>query len=73
MPDTTTSGLTRAEAAALLRCSVDTVSRRIADGTLRAEKAGRRVVVRTEDVDAVLDARRKRAAALAARVREART
>lgn len=32
--------LTRAEVAALLRCSVDTVDKRIADGSLPAFKTG---------------------------------
>ena len=37
--------LTRAEVAAFLRCSVDTVDKRIADGSLPAIKYGRRVLI----------------------------
>ena len=51
--------LTRAEVAAFLRCSVDTVDKRIADGSLPAIKYGRRVLIRREDVAALMAARVK--------------
>lgn len=48
---------TRAEVAAILRCSTGTIDRRIADGTLPASKFGRRVLIRNADVAAMLAAR----------------
>ena len=53
--------MTRAEVAALLRCSVGTIDSRIADGTLPAAKFGRRVLIKRDDVGAMLAARVKHA------------
>lgn len=52
--------LTRAEVAAFLRCSVDTVDKRIADGSLPAFKNGRRVLIQRKDVAALMAARVKK-------------
>ncbi|MGQ2910791.1 helix-turn-helix domain-containing protein [Aeromicrobium sp.] len=49
--------LTRTEVAALLRCSIGTIDRRIADGDLVSYKHGRRVLIRREDVARYLAAR----------------
>jgi len=61
-PDTTVNEyLTRAEVAGLLRCSVDSIDRRIAEGVLPAFKSGGRVLIRRHDVGAMLAARVKKA------------
>jgi excisionase family DNA binding protein len=49
--------MTRTEVAAMLRCSIDTIDRRIADGELAAYRHGRRVLIRREDVGRYLAAR----------------
>lgn len=59
-PDTDTH-MTRAEVAALLRCSVGTIDSRIADGSLPAAKFGRRVLIQRKDVAALLAQRVKHA------------
>jgi len=46
--------MTRAEAADYLRCSVDKMDAAIRAGKLKAAKFGRQILIRRDDVDALI-------------------
>jgi excisionase family DNA binding protein len=48
--------VSRDEAAAMLGVDIQTIDRAITDGKLRRSKLGRRVVIRTADIERMLDA-----------------